>query len=1014
MPLKLIYTSAPRLLQAGRSGFGTVAMSRDIPFQAVKLAEECSKFSRQSGLSAERVVYSYRTVRCSDGFWHILSCLRDAGTDYSGRTNHLAQHLMFDSREASACAWEGKTPAGVILGTAWPDHDGFCGWIEDGVYWDALEPEPTWQWWGHYAGSGDCRRNLSSEAALRGAVLIYGRGLESQTAEDAKKVLCLYAESHADCPEHGWGVTFTTGLEPNDELSEFRWIGVAENSPMLPKVEAAGGRVRVTFDTPPPLSRQSGSKRPPSEVRAPDASGAAALQQQNYGIVGEGAASNVHDSGAKPPPLGPRTPPRPVPWVPERGVLGRLTDYWKPLAFAAGLLLAASAAYILLFPPPPQIEFIKTTLPAYTGEPVQLQIRTIPPGREHEVTIEPQNIAKAGKTKVTASIEGKWLGAGTNVTGYIIIPPKPAKIVFVSQSLKQVWPDDANKNVSVFVEPETDEGNKEPLTNKVEFLYKSESQDESAWTTEKPRPVGNQTNFDVMARISADANYTAEARTNMVVTVTNQLSRTESSSATTSTNTPAAANPSAESQKTSAPLQASAIRFLLAEKSQMLRLLPDLMPTNGVLNVERCDDSGQSAEIDRGSGNWLKGEEKGGFNDQLFDMTDRVPVKRTPKSGAPVDVDGPLVYIVAEREIPSFVAVELVPGDNSGVMQRFFQRVHLEKKQDKPRIQFSLKDEGGRVGLDQFMTDIGGRFVLEITEHPYDETTPLQLFFSPNGELESAVEQEHDKLTGELAKAAADKAAQTTAKTPWDQAKSELLKPLKETLSQKPPDPRAETLVKAIEGIAQPPAGTSHTNSVILVGTLIAETFRVLETDPLTSSLVKLSRDRADEKEDRKKPGSGSQSLSSIMDVSLLTPQEWIERLQTDKSSAANWKTKAIEWIRGREEDVKANKGDEKDQKTVTAILGGLSQGIQNVKVPTVNERNNAQTVQKDNIDPEVRIQEKRDFLESLGSPPSSDSRPKKGRLLLVPDKAQGSVASTNILWPNVLLFSGPVQEAIK
>jgi hypothetical protein len=915
---------------------------------------------------------------------------------------------MFDSREASASAWEGKTPAGVILGTAWPDHDGFCGWIEDGVYWDAHEPEPTWQWWSHYAGSGDCRSNLSSEAALRGAVFVYGRGLEIQTAEDAKKVLCLYAESQADCPDHGWGVTFTTSLEPNDEPSEFRWIGVAENSPMLPKVEAAGGRVRVTFDTPPPLSRQAESKRPTSEVRAPDASGAAALQQQNYGIVGESAGSKVHDSGAKPPPLGPRTPPRPVSWVPERGVLGRLTDYWKPLAFAAGLLLAASAAYILLFPPPPQIEFIKTTLPAYTGEPVQLQTRTIPPGREHEVTVEPQNIAKAGKTKVTASIEGKWLGVGTNVTGYITISPKPAKIVFVSQSLKQVWPGDANKNVSVFVEPETDEGNKEPLINKVVFLYKSASQDESAWTTEKPRPSGSQTNFDVMARISADANYTAEARTNMVIIDTNQLSGTETPNATTSSNTLAAANPSAESEKTSAPDRASAVRFLLADKSRLLRLLPGKMPPDGGLKVVRCDDSGQPATIERVHGSWR------GVGDELFKMKEKIPTDKTPKPEAPIDVDGPLAYIVTDGKIPSFVAVELVPGNNSGVMQRFFQQVHLEKKQDKARIQFSLKDEGGRVGLDQFMTDIGGRFVLEITEHPYDETTPLQLFFSPNGELESVVKQEHDKLKGELAKAAADKAAQTTAKTPWDQAKSELLKPLKETLSQKPPDPRAETLVKAIEGIAQPPAGASHTNSVILVGTLIAETFRVLETDPLTSSLVKLSRDRADEKEDRKKPVSGSESLSSIMDVSLLTPQEWIERLQTDKNSAANWPTKAIEWIRGREEDVKANKGDEKDQKTVADLLGGLSLGIRNVKLPKVNERNNAQTVQKDNIDPEVRIQEKLDFLKILGSSSSSDSRAKKGRLLLVTDKAQGSVASTNILWPNVLLFNDPMQEAIK
>ena len=982
-------------------------MSRNIPFQAVKLAEECSKFSRQVGLSAARVVYSYRTVRCSDSVWHILSCVRDAGTDYSGRTNHLAQHLMFDSREASACAREGKTPAGVILGTAWLDHDGFCGWITDGVHWDAHEPESTWQWWQAYAGSGDCRKNLSSEAALRGAVLVYGGGLESQTEEDAKKVLFLYAESQADCPDHGWGVTFTTSLEPNDELSEFRWIGVAEDSPMLPKVEVTGGRTRITFDTPAPAPRLLESTGSCSEVRAPDASQSAVLQQQNYGMAGEGDGSKVQRSGVKPPPLGPRIPPRHVPRVPERAVLGWLTDYWKPLAFAAGLLLAASAAYILLFPPPPQIEFIKTTLPAYTGEPVQLEIRTIPPGREHEVTIEPTNISKAGKTKVTASIEGKWLGKGTNVVRYITIPPQPAKIVFVSQSLKQVWPDDADKNVSVFVEPETDAGNKDPLTNKVIFLYKSESQDDLAWTTEKPRPSGSQTNFDVMARISGDANYTAEARTNMVIVNTNHLSGTETPNATTSSNTPAAANPSPESQKTSAPGPASAVRFLLADKSRLLRLLPGKMPPDGELKVVRCDDSGQTATIDRVYGSWR------GVGDELFKMKEKIPTDKTPKPEAPIDVDGPLAYVVTDGKIPSFVAIELLPGDNSGVMQRFFQRVHLETKQDKPRIQFSLNDAGGRVSLDQFVTEMKGeRFVLEITEHPYDETTPLELFFAPNGEL--VVNEERDKLTAKLAKAAADKTAQATAKTPWDQAKSELLKPLKETLSQKPPDPRAEALVKSVEGIAQPPGGTSHTNAIMLVGALIAETFRVLETDALTSSLVKLSQDRADEKEDRKKPGIGSESLSSIMDVSLLTPQEWIERLQTDKSCAANWKTKAIEWIRGREEEVKANKGDENDKKTVTAILGGLSQGVRNVKLPTVNERNNAQTVQKDNIDPEVRIQDKLDFLKSLVSPSSPDSRPKKGRLLLVTGKAQGSVASTNILWPTVLLFNGPVQEEIK
>lgn len=1014
MPLKLIYTSAPRLLQAGRSGFGTVAMSRDIPFQAVKLAEECSKFSRQSGLSAERVVYSYRTVRCSDCFWHILSCLRDAGTDYSGRTNHLAQHLMFDSREASACALEGKTPAGVILGTAWPDHDGFCGWLEESVYWDAHEPEPTWEWWRHYAGSGDCRRNLSSDAALRGATLVYGGELEEQTDENARKVLCLFAESQADCPEHGWGVTFTTSVEPNDELSEFRWIGVAANSPMLPKVEAAGGRVRVSFDTPPPPSRQHESTRTHLEVKAPDALRAAAPQQQNFRTSDDDAGSKVQGSVSNPPPLGRRTPPPPVSRVPEHAARRWLKNFWKPLAFSAGLLLVVSAAYIVFFPAPPRIEFIKTTFPAYTGKPVQLEVRTIPSGREHEVKIEPLFLNKAGKTKVTASIEGKWLGEGTNVTSDITIPHKPANIEFELPSLKQVWP--PGKQVSITVKPKKDEGNGEPLTNKVEISYKAESQDESAWTTKVPRPNGTQTNFDVRARFSDDSNYVGEKRAKLIITTQEDKKVADSPgllTASTSDNLPAEPNAAVENRETSTqtsptPL-ASSVRFLLADKSQVLSLLPGKMPTNGVLSVVERDDSSKSVNIDRKTGIWFKGDKIGGLDEQLFDMDGPIPNDKTPKKNAPVNVGGPLVYEVKDGMSISFVAIELVPGDNSTLMQRFFQRVNLEKQQDSVRIQFSLKDAVGSLNLDQFETG-GGRFDLEITEHPYNAKDPLKLNFGPDGEL--VVVQERDKLTGALAKKVAEKekAAKAAAQSPWDRTKGELLKPLEASLNQKP-DPRVVSLFKAIESIAQPKDSTVQTNATMLVGTLLAETFRVLETDKLTSSAVQLSKDRNEKKnkEKSKKSGAATESLSQITDVSLLSHQEWKESLDKDAKKDSSWKPKALDWITGRKDDVKAKKGDNEDKDLVQSILERLHDGINTLELPDMKTWAKAQTDQNNFSRQENLIQEKLKFLKELSA--SSSPVAKQGRLLLVtPSTDSGGLATTNTLWSNVILFGGSEQ----
>ena len=997
-------------------------MSRNIPFQAVKLAEDCSKFSRQAGLSAARVIYSYRTVRCSDSVWHILSCVRDAGTDYSGRTNHLAQHLMFDSREASACAREGKTPAGVILGTAWLDHDGFCGWIADGVHWDAHEPEPTWQWWQAYAGSGDCRKNLSSEAALRGAVLVYGGGLESQTEEDAKKVLFLYAESQADCPDHGWGVTFTTSLEPNDELSEFRWIGVAEDSPMLPKVEVTGGRTRITFETPPPAPRLPESTGTYSEVRAPDASQSAVLQQQNYGMAGEGDGSKVQRSSVKPPPLGLSNPPRSTPRSPEHAVRRWLKKVWIPLAFSAGLLLVGFFAYIVLFPTPPQIVFLETTFPDYTGKPVQPRVKTIPSGREHEVTIEPKSISKAGETKVTASIKGKWLGMGTNVTGYIIIPQKRANIEFDPPSLKQVWPGD---QVSVFVKPEEDEGNGESLADKVELYYKSEDQDELAWSTNKPRPTGSQTNFDVRARISADSNYVGEKRAKLIITTQDNTTLTGALSKSLTVDdlgAPVVLNPTAANRKTSGQdsslPQESSVKFLLADESQVLPLLPGSMPKDGDLIVESCADGGKSVNINRTNGNWSietkKGVKTGGFGDELFAMEEKVPKAKKPtKSIEPIDADSPLAYIVADNQVPSFVSIELKAGDNSSVMQRFFQRVYLGKIDGKPLIQFSLTDKyGGQpVGFDQFEKVSNGQyFILKITTSPYDEKDSLQLPLSPNGELE--IDGEEKKLKKLQSEAAEQQAARDTARTPFDRAKDKLVEPLKAALTKSSkPDPNEQALIQAIENIALP-AGSSPLSDDMLKTFLMAEVFNVLERDSFTSSFVKLTDKRQVERSGKSDNSPGNQPPESVKDFSLLDGNDWNKVLQKTPS---NWLNKANEWLTGREQDVRKGENlvkqapdEEQNRELIRKVLAKLKLGIAGL-----NTLNCAPPNKEDSERNEKKITARLEFLKKLGSPLSPGLRSEQGRLLLVTPPIREETFTTNSLWPNVLLFGDPVQEAI-
>ena len=119
MASQLLYTSAPRLLEAGRTGFGTVARHRAVGGLLVASVERVSQFARLSGLSTRRVVLSHRIIHAGAASYHVLSCIRVAGSDYTGRTNHLAHHLIADAREARAAAEAGITPADVLKQMRW-------------------------------------------------------------------------------------------------------------------------------------------------------------------------------------------------------------------------------------------------------------------------------------------------------------------------------------------------------------------------------------------------------------------------------------------------------------------------------------------------------------------------------------------------------------------------------------------------------------------------------------------------------------------------------------------------------------------------------------------------------------------------------------------------------------------------------------------------------------------------------------------------------------------------------
>ena len=119
MALQLVYTSAPKLLDAGRSGFGIVARSKSLPPLAANAIERFSKYANMQGTDRSRVVMAHRKVTIGSNRFHVLSRICDSGSDHTGRTNHIAHHLIFSPLEIRQALAQRLTPADIFAQFAW-------------------------------------------------------------------------------------------------------------------------------------------------------------------------------------------------------------------------------------------------------------------------------------------------------------------------------------------------------------------------------------------------------------------------------------------------------------------------------------------------------------------------------------------------------------------------------------------------------------------------------------------------------------------------------------------------------------------------------------------------------------------------------------------------------------------------------------------------------------------------------------------------------------------------------
>jgi hypothetical protein len=268
MAWQLIYTSAPRLLEAGRTGFGTVARHRAVSGLLASTIERFSQFARLPGHDPRRIVYTHRIVTIGSQQHHVLSCLRDAGSDYTGRTNHIAHHVVAETREIRALAAAGITPADILMALPWRSS-----WSEPPRFLEAAEeidltsitPQSSAAWQ-QITGSRDHARLLSPAVTKRGCYVVIPPAVDARA---------LFRESLQEMMPQAWQTTFTTHLESSDDVADFRWIGLAAESPMLSQAETSA---REFFDLrhpeslpepPPPLSQKAVMNDPPAEAFAP-------------------------------------------------------------------------------------------------------------------------------------------------------------------------------------------------------------------------------------------------------------------------------------------------------------------------------------------------------------------------------------------------------------------------------------------------------------------------------------------------------------------------------------------------------------------------------------------------------------------------------------------------------------------------------------------------------------------------------------------------------------------------
>jgi len=253
MSKQLIYTSAPRGLKPGSSGFCTVAADGGMSQTLMTKLELLSGYEFRYNLSdpnAERNPINFCHTRITLGgrAASVLSRVGFCGSDYSSRTNKIAHHFLLEQGERlpGGPAWMMREMArGGRFRTAWNDPPKALASVAlpDLLPRSAPDRQPLQEWsqlgdpgWAGLMAKAFCRSRKAP------AYVIFEPGTD---------MLALFEESLRLLPANmRWGVHFATYYTSAPPDCHYHWRGILAGSSVLKEVARFPGATVIDLTKP--------------------------------------------------------------------------------------------------------------------------------------------------------------------------------------------------------------------------------------------------------------------------------------------------------------------------------------------------------------------------------------------------------------------------------------------------------------------------------------------------------------------------------------------------------------------------------------------------------------------------------------------------------------------------------------------------------------------------------------------------------------------------------------------